>query len=411
MSALTAFACFVLSSEGYLPGDGMSRVWDTPADRDVPDHGNASWLHDDVVARARFDAVTGFDVSTGRERWEYAVPDVAEICATSATADRDGIVVIAFGTESGTGTAAGGCATVAAIDLDTGEELWRTSAPSASSLTGNHDLVAVGGGVAVVRETRPDGDTAIRAFDATAGTPRWTAKLSPACGPQGVGASEHQVVAVLECEGSGLRLAAFSLADGTARWSVPLDTRRPLAPEAAVSLRSVEPLVVHAEAPQERGTHAFLAFASDGKPRGRIDLTGEYGEIQKDGAAKVAIADDRLIAVAEYPYESSTREQIVAFDLDTGEPVWRHGLELNDTAALHEGAGRVTAVVEPPGKKRRDEDLYVFDTRTGQKRDVRSFREDVARSWLQALYVHENGLVVAVRWGSMTNPFTAYRTW
>ncbi|WP_432089544.1 PQQ-binding-like beta-propeller repeat protein [Streptomyces sp. bgisy095] len=411
ISAAAAFVCFNLSREGYLPGDGMSRVWEAPRDRDAPAHGNASWLHGDVVVRARFDAVTGFDVSTGRERWEYTVPDMAEICATSAMADRNGIAVIAFGSESGAGTAAGGCATVAAIDLDTGEEVWRTSAPSASSLEGNHDVVAVGGGVAVVRENRPDGDTAIRAFDATAGTPRWIAQVPPACGPQQVGASEHRVVAVLECEGSGLRLAAFSLANGAPQWSVPLDARRPLAPEAAVSLRSVEPLVVQAEAPQERGTHAFLAFASDGKPRGRIDFTGEYGEIQKDDAAKIAIAGDRLVAVAEYPYESYTREQIVAFDLDTGQPVWRHGLELNDTAALHGGAGRVTAVVEPPGKKRLDEDLYVFDTHTGEKRDVRSFREDVDRSWLQALYVHENGLVIATRWGSTTNPFTAYRTW
>ncbi|WP_435190534.1 PQQ-binding-like beta-propeller repeat protein [Streptomyces sp. bgisy126] len=146
ISAAAAFVCFNLSREGYLPGDGMSRVWEAPHDRDVPAHGNASWLHGDVVVRARFDAVTGFDVSTGRERWEYTVPDVAEICATSATADRNGIAVIAFGSESGAGTAAGGCATVAAIDLDTGEEVWRTSAPSASSLEGNHGVVAVGGG-------------------------------------------------------------------------------------------------------------------------------------------------------------------------------------------------------------------------------------------------------------------------
>lgn len=172
---------------------------------------------------------------------------------------------------------------------------------------------------------------------------------------------------MLVCKETELRTAAFAIADGAALWSVPLDARQPVTEDATVSLSSAEPLVVQVEAGQERGTHAFLAFGVGGEPRGRIDFTGEYGEIQKDHAAKVVVTDDRLVAIAEYPYESYTRDQVVGFDLDTGKPVWREGFELDDAAALHAGGGRVTAVVERSGTKEMDEDLYVFDARTGEE--------------------------------------------
>ncbi|MFD7322060.1 PQQ-binding-like beta-propeller repeat protein [Streptomyces sp. NPDC059875] len=420
LGGVAAIVIGVLSSEGYLPGDGMQRVWEAPRDRDAADHGNASWLHGDVVVRSRFDSVTGYDVATGRKRWEYVVPGQAEICATGSTASRDGIAVVAFGVDGDSAEEGAGCTTAAAIDLKTGDELWRTPITSHSGrLDAEPDLVAVGGGLAVVRDTDPGSaydktvpaGEALRAVDARTGKPRWKAAVPKGCVPHRAGAGEKQVVAVLVCERTELRIAAFGIADGKALWSGPLDARRPVADDATVSLRSVEPLVVQVDAEQERGVHAFLAFGADGKPRGRIELTGEYGEIMADSAGKVVVTDDRLIAFAEYPYESYTRHQVVGFDLGTGEPVWRKGFEFDDAVALHAGGGRVTAMVSRSGKREWDEDLHVFDARTGEEKDVRSFSEDVDRIGTLGLHVHPGGLVIAVRWGDAVSPLSAYETW
>lgn len=425
LAVVGAIVAALLESEGYLPGNAMVRVWETPRDLNAAEHGNGDWLVGDTVIRTRFDAVTGFGAADGKERWEYVVPGRAEICAVSSTA-ADGIGLIAYG-EDGDLEKGAGCGTAAAIDLKTGEELWHTPvAPRTGTLQTEPDLVAVGGGLAVLRDSDEDwayepseynewlaGTEALRAVDARTGKARWKADVPKGCVPYRVSASESQVLAVLACDLTDLRLAAFDPADGSLRWEAPLDARRSVAVDAEVSVYSADPPVVQVAESAERGVHAFLAFAADGEPQGRIEFNGEYGEIYADESrGKVAVYDGKLFAVAAYPYKGFTYDQLVAFDLRSGEQIWRAKPGKRDFAALHAGDGRVTAISDPNEKSTSDDDLHVFDSDTGDEKDDRDFREDVdndSRS-LADLLVYKD-LLITVRWGDAVRPLSAYETW
>ncbi|WP_328722657.1 PQQ-binding-like beta-propeller repeat protein [Streptomyces sp. NBC_00247] len=428
VAGVVALVAALLDSEGYLPGGAMVRSWEAPRDLNAADHGNGGWLVGDTVIRTRFDAVTGFGAADGKQRWEYVVPGRAEICAVSTTA-ADGVGLIAYG-EDGDLEKGGGCVTAAAIDLRTGDELWHTPvAADADVLQEQPDLVAVGGGLAVLRDgdphwTYPDdvyndpgerlaGDEALRAVDARTGAARWKAAVPEGCVPYRASASDTQVLAVLACDRTDLELAAFGPADGALRWRVPLDARRSVAVDAEVSVLSADPPVVQVAERTDRGVHAFLSFTAEGAPRGRIEFDGAYGEISADASrAKVAVSDGRLFAVAAYPYKSFTYDQLVAFDLKSGDEVWRAKPGKRDFSGLYVGDGRVTAVSDPNEKGTSDDDLHVFDARTGDEKDDRSFREDVDddSNELADVYMYR-GLLILARWGDAVHPLTAYREW
>ncbi|MFI8824005.1 PQQ-binding-like beta-propeller repeat protein [Streptomyces sp. NPDC053431] len=120
-----------------------------------------------------------------------------------------------------------GCDTVTALDLTSGRELWHARrASETGEPAAKPDLLATGGGLAVVRDSDIlRGDHAVRTFDLRTGAPRWKAAVAQGCVPHRVAAAARQVVAVLVCDQAELRLAAFDSADGKERWAVPLDRR------------------------------------------------------------------------------------------------------------------------------------------------------------------------------------------
>ncbi|XIE77294.1 hypothetical protein AB6O49_01200 [Streptomyces sp. SBR177] len=143
-------------------------------------------------------------------------------------------------------------------------------------------MVAVGGGVAVLRDademwtidddpptpgSRPavSGTKALRAFDLRTGAPRWTAAVPEGCVPEQVDAGERQVVAVLACGRTELRLAAFDPVGGGLRWTASLGGRAAPAPDGQLALLSAEPPVVRSGGTTEGGPGAFLLFGEDGK--------------------------------------------------------------------------------------------------------------------------------------------------
>ncbi|MFJ7419622.1 PQQ-binding-like beta-propeller repeat protein [Streptomyces uncialis] len=418
-------AAALMSTEGYLPGDAMVREWEAPADPQAEEYGNGSWLAGDTVVRSRFDALNGYDLRTGAERWEFVPPGRAEICAVDGDGGT-GIAVVSYGELRGN---PGGCATASGIDLKTGATLWkapltvRTNDMTQAPYT---DQVATGGGLAVLRDWDhrwlPDADPVkddvgertpvrgLRAVDARTGEPRWTAGMSEDCFPYQVAAGEKRVAAILACD-SELRLAVFDPADGAERWTVPLD-RRGLDLSAVVSVRSVDPLVVRF-ARGEHGDGAFLAFSDEGRPLGRIESAGEHGEFNSEpDDAKVTIADGKLFAIVAHPDQSSPNDRVVAFDLEDGRKLWHESFKMYDVLGLHAGGGRVSVLVNPVRVGTADEDLHVFDADSGEERDHRAFRDDVDHSSgaLQGVHVRGDTLVVA-RWGKGVRPLSAYRTW
>ncbi|MEH1015763.1 PQQ-binding-like beta-propeller repeat protein [Micromonospora sp. CPCC 206060] len=400
-------AAIFMSGSGYVPGYSMRTVWEAPHDRNAAEHGNGDWLVGDTLVRSRFDAVTAFDVRSGKKRWEYVVPGRADICAVSAAAD-DSVALIARGepgaAESGEVEKGKGCATVAALDLTNGRELWHTSRASTSGdITAKTDLVATGGGLGVLL------DSGVRAFDLRTGTPRWKAAVPKGCVPGGVAAAAMQVLAVVACD-TELKLAAFDPADGKERWTVPLDARRGVA-AADVAFLSADPAVVRVAESAESGVHAFLAFGPDGRPWGRIDFVGGYGKIKVDKPAEVSVANGRLFAVAEYKGTQGDWDRLVAFDLATGGELWREDISgaWSSVIALHAEGGRVSALSV---SSKYEDNLYVFDAATGDEEDDRAFRDDVGayEGDLTDLLTYKD-LVIAVRWGEGVRPFSVYERW
>ncbi|MEV4332991.1 PQQ-binding-like beta-propeller repeat protein [Streptomyces sp. NPDC049597] len=424
LAVVGGIASVFLAGSGYLPFFSMTVVWETPVDRKAAEHGNGDWLVGDTVVRSRFDAVTAFDAGSGKKRWEYVVPRRADICAVSTVADGS-VALIAYGEAGAAGSTevekGKGCATVAAIDLTDGREMWHTPrAPATGDVTAEPDLVATGGGLAVLRDSDGSrqvrerekasgrsGVHAVRAFDLRTGTPRWKAAVPKGCLPHRVAAAAKQVLAVVGCADE-LKLTAFAPADGKERWTVPLGARRAVT-SADVTFLSAEPAVLRV-AEGERGVNAFLAFGQDGRPQGQIDATGDYGKIPLDKPNKVAVDDGKLFAAAEYE-DNVNLDRLVAFDLASGDEAWRaEGPGGSyDVAALHVEDGRMTVLTSSP---KYGDGLMVFDAATGDEEDDRAFREDPVSGYDElADVLTYKDLVIAVRWGEGVRPFSAYERW
>ncbi|MFJ5878463.1 PQQ-binding-like beta-propeller repeat protein [Streptomyces sp. NPDC093088] len=415
----------VLMITGNMPGDSLDTVWEAPADPAAAEHGNGSWPVGDVLVRSRFDAVTGYDVRTGKQRWEYVPPGRSEICSTSAP--DDSVLLLVHG-ENVAATRTEGCADVTALDLKTGKELWSGSRKASAEATAGGPVsgaVAAGGGLAVVLDTWTDGDgeavadgrRAIRAVDLRTGERRWTATVPEDCLPFGVGAAQRRVVAVLSCgkeDRAELTAAALDPATGALLRNEPLDARRPVAPSGVrTALVSVDPLVVFVRpAYEERaGTGTFFSFGADGRRTSRIESSGEHGKIVADKPSKVAVDGGRLYAVAEFR-KSSTSSRAVAVDLATGRLVWQANPGRGDAVALAVHDGKVTVLQQDRGSF--TEELYVLDGATGEELDDRTFSVNVDQEdgWLGGFF-DRDGLLIVSRYDTEGpgRPFVVYERW
>ncbi|MFC9398779.1 PQQ-binding-like beta-propeller repeat protein [Streptomyces sp. NPDC057027] len=378
-----------LMDSGYLPWFSMTTAWEAPHDRVASTQGNGAWLAGDTVARSRFDGVTGYDVRSGEKRWEYVPPRRADVCATTARADGP-LVLIGYGEKDGP------CATLAALDLTDGRERWHTTTKT------GYGSATVGGGLVVLGDGGARGG--LRALDLRTGAPRWTAAVPEGCTPGDVGTARKQVVALLRC-GEETKLAGLDPADGRVRWTVPLDARRGVAADATASVLSADPAVVSvAEEKSGDGMRATLAFGPDGRPQGRIDDVGDYGSVEE-----VEVEGDRLFAIASYEGSQSTWERLVAFDLATGDQLWRTDLGNADLDEIDVTDGRVTTL---DFDRKYGDSLHVFDAATGDEEDDRAFRDHVVghADEVGDMFTYEDG-VIAVRWGGGERPLSAYERW
>ncbi|MGP3634130.1 outer membrane protein assembly factor BamB family protein [Streptomyces sp. 24-1644] len=422
LAAVTALCALGLVTGCSALGSSLRLVWEAPVDNGARNYGNGAWLVGETLVRSRYDAVGAFDARTGKVRWEYAPPGQEHICAVSRRT-AGSVLLIARGNVMNAG-----CSTVAALDLMSGRELWHTPRTPGGNLTETFtDMVAVGGGVAVLRDademwtldddlwtpdSRPavSGTKALRAFDLRTGAPRWTAAVPEDCVPEQVAAGERQVVAVLACGRTELRLAAFDPAGGGLRWTASLGGRTAPAPDGQVALLSAEPPVVQNGGTTEGGQGAFLLFGEDGKAAGRIETTGGYGTVQAHAPALVTVADGRLYAGAEIRERKSYRDRVVAFDLASGSQVWLENVAVaGGLRALDVTGGRVTVLADRGSRQDSLDELVVLDAATGEEKESIDTGSDVDRhkGELAGVRVYED-LVVAVRWGSGVRPFSAY---
>ncbi|MER5893364.1 PQQ-binding-like beta-propeller repeat protein [Streptomyces sp. NPDC001876] len=410
LAAVAALLVVGLATGCSAFGSSLRVVWEAPVDSNARGYGNGVWLVGDTLVHSRYDAVTAFDAGTGKGRWEYAPPGLEHICAVSRRA-AGSVVLIARGNLTDAG-----CSTVAALDLTTGRERWHTPRAPGGLTETFTDMVAVGGGIAVLRDAdemwaldddmlTPDirpavsGSKALRAFDLRTGAPRWTAAVPKGCVPEQVAVGERQVVAVLACARTELRLAAFDPADGRQRWTAPLGGRTTPVPDGQVTLLSAEPAVVQTGGTTEGQRGAFLVFGAGGKTTARIGTTGGYGTGQAHTSALVAVADGRLYLGAESREREAYRDRVVAFDLTSGSQVWLEDVAVaGGLRALDVTGGRVTVLADRGSRHDGLDELRVLDAATGDEKESIEAGLDVDRAQgeLAQLLVYED-LIVAVR--------------
>ncbi|MER7520792.1 PQQ-binding-like beta-propeller repeat protein [Streptomyces sp. NPDC126499] len=377
-------AAVILPDSGYAPGFSMAKVWDGPRDTGPSEDGGEVSLAGDAVVRSRADAVTAFDVRSGKKRWEYLVPDRAEICATNHHAAA-GVSLVAYRQAR---PAEKDCATVAAVDLADGRELWRTDGVAADFL----DKVATaGGGLGVLR----DGDR-LRAVDLKTGAPRWTAPLPKGCDPHDLALAPKQVVAALMC-GTEATLLAYDPANGKTRWTVPVDARRGVDEDAELRVLSADPPAVRVDEADGK-TSGVLSYGPDGRTRARIAGAGDYGKLMS-----TRVEGGRLFAsVWAGDGESTYFSGIVAFDLASGDQLWRTKVAGDDFDVTD---GRVTVA-----RAHRHGDLMtVLDAATGDEEDDRSFRDSEVRS-IAGVFTYQD-LVILVHADDSMPPFSVYERW
>ncbi|MCX5524912.1 PQQ-binding-like beta-propeller repeat protein [Streptomyces bobili] len=422
LAAVTALLTVGLAAGCSDSGGSLRVVWEAPVDSGAMKYGNGAWLVGDTLVRSRYDAVTAVDARTGKGRWEYAPPGREHVCAVSRRT-AGSVVLIARGN-----MADAGCSTVAALDLTTGRERWHTPRTPGDVTETFTDMVAVGGGIAVLRDaddmwvidddlwtsgTRPvvSGSKALRAFDLRTGAPRWTAAVPKDCVPEQVAAGERQVVAVLACDRTELRLAAFDPADGGQRWTASLGGRTTPVPDGQVALLSAEPAVVRTGGATEGQPGAFLAFGQEGKPVGRIATTGGYGTVQAHTPSLVAVTDGRLYLGVESRRREAYRDRVVAFDLTSGSQVWLRDVAVaGGLRALDVTGGRVTVLADRGTRHDGLDQLRVLDSATGDEKENTDAGVDVDQARQDeptALLVYQD-LVIAVRQGAGVHPFSAY---
>ncbi|MER7625350.1 PQQ-binding-like beta-propeller repeat protein [Streptomyces sp. NPDC126503] len=377
-------AAVILPDSGYAPGFSMAKVWDAPYEGDATDDGGEVRLAGDAVVRGRSDGVTAFDVRSGKKRWEYAVPDRAQTCAMSSD-PAAGVVLVAYREAR---PEEKDCVTVAAVDLADGRERWRADGVEADFLD---NVVTAGGGLGVL----PDGHR-LRAVDLKTGAPRWTVPLPQNCDPHDLALAPKQVVAALMC-GTEARLIAYDPANGTARWNVPVDARHGVDKDAELRVLSADPPAVRVFEADGK-TSAVLAYGTDGRVRARIAGAGDYGRLMG-----TSVEGGRLFASAwTGSGESTSFSGIVAFDLASGEQLWRTKVAGDDFDVRD---GRVTTV----RAHRHGDLLTVLDAATGDEEDDRPFRDAEVRS-VAGVLTHQDLVILAHADDGMP-PFSVYERW
>ncbi|MEU6626262.1 PQQ-binding-like beta-propeller repeat protein [Streptomyces litmocidini] len=391
-----------LEPMGYWPGSSMTTAWTARSDTDgtpPEDAPDRTWLIGDTVVRGGPDGVRAFRAGSGAERWQYAPPRLTDLCALSPTVDGSVALIARTGRD-------GGCATVAALDLGNGRELWHTSRVPALRTPSERDVLGlrtdgpgvgvggalnVAGGLGVVLE-EGRGAPALRALELRTGAARWTAAVPKGCVPGVSAAAPKQIVTVLTCRDE-MKVAAFDPADGSARWAVPLDARRGVPTGSIVTVVSAEPIVLRIDA------RDLLVFGPDGTPGPRIEPDGPPHRL--DGG-DVAVSEGRVFNLTS----GGRWGRVVAHDLASGDKLWEEDLggAAYTLGGLHAEAGRVMALKT---SARSGDVLYTFDAATGDEEE-RVFR-DLAAPAREVLPYGD--LLIVVHPGGGTLSLSAYEPW
>lgn len=323
--------------------------WDVPGTSE--DLGlSASWTTDRTVVLATDTELIGYDRLDGRESWSLSPPKLQEwpkntenpaFCGASRT-HRDGLVAVTYGWATPAedkDDPFGGvpdCVGLAVVELDSGETVWSV------------DLVAEDEGP-LVREAAPHPAIAkdavavklgghFRAFGLADGIERWQIEALSSerdiCSVADVGATAKAFVGLITCSPGEIPLSAVTLdpASGDELDRVDVSLAGVGVEPGVATLVATEPsIVLHISVVDEQDR--YLVLGENGTAPVKI-LEGEPGPDQLDmvrGSSsgsfshfRVLVTDSLLVAATVGANDPSIgANKLAAYDLKTGERVWR----------------------------------------------------------------------------------------
>ncbi|WP_440557959.1 outer membrane protein assembly factor BamB family protein [Streptomyces sp. SCPE 10] len=314
---------------------------------------SGSWLTDKVYAKTGVDEIVGYDPVKGGKLWTVKLP--GPVCAASRHMTDDDKTAITY---QPTNKKYDGCTDIAAIDLDTGKQLWTRTVKSGDYPVNYQN-------VTVAQHTVALGDSnGGAAFDIDSGKPLWQPKPAEDCYDAGYGGGA-KLVAVRSCgDSDNTRLSIQTIDPESGK--VISEYRMDPGIEYA-SVVSTDPLVVAADVGDSAGDGSGISdyFSIDGKTGkllARISAPGKTYGGRCDGITRIedckeiAVGNGKLYVPTEEHDGSgaySTTNEIVAFDLATGKPTGQRA-EAGDgylLSPLRMDGGNLLAYKKPPYDK------------------------------------------------------------
>ncbi|WP_181767937.1 PQQ-binding-like beta-propeller repeat protein, partial [Streptomyces albidus (ex Kaewkla and Franco 2022)] len=273
-----------------------------------------AWATDDIFAKGTIDSIVGLDAGSGDEKWN--LPLDGEICAATKHLTEAGkTAVITQETKSSKAA----CNQLAVIDVNSGKKEWQETMPAADgastlgiNLTIAKDVVAakwIGGSVA---------------YKMSGGSPLWRSKGSNECRDDGF-AGGKELMAVVECgdySDPKIKVQKLNPKTGKSTWEFE-------APDGVESARviSTDPVILAVGAGTSLATDV-MTVGDDGKLKSKISL----GDRKYDPGCGTdtescvsAVADKKYVYMpsGQHQGETTSTNEILAFDLETGQPKWK----------------------------------------------------------------------------------------
>ncbi|WP_405616998.1 PQQ-binding-like beta-propeller repeat protein [Streptomyces sp. NBC_01511] len=307
--------------------DGESKVlWLQKNDVDLPKNGAdvyGPWFAGDIVVKAMYKKVVGYNAADGEEKWSLTLP--AEACAAPRMPTADGKIVI--GIKDGV-TEKSECTVLQQIDLKTGKGGWKQEVKQQGNFDFLSDItLAINGDTVTAARTGH-----VNAYRMSDGKALFD-KVAGNCQPGAI-SSGPRMIAAESCLGGDIdkqqnQVQELDPTTGKAKWTYKLKVNWQLD-----KVYSSDPIVLSLTEPDKK-SWAIVALNDNGTVRSQIDggkdkfqpkCSGSFivfGE-NLDGCIGVA-ADANTFYMATQPSEtgSTGTNEVIAFSLDTGKAKWR----------------------------------------------------------------------------------------
>ncbi|MFC1416540.1 outer membrane protein assembly factor BamB family protein [Streptacidiphilus cavernicola] len=353
----------------------LNAAW-TVASMGSGDQMVGSWVTSTELVRAGTGTgVVAYDLATGHKLWTLTPPsDATKPCTMSPTVNSAGIGTIGFGTDTHS------CSYVAGVDTATGQILWKVDLTDSSDPTASSADTFVQGSVATVLSLGRAGG-----FDTKTGKEIW---LNPArgkyCNEEAFGTTGAVVVNDFCADVTPEQtLTALNPATGKRLW-------RKTESQSVIEgyFLNGSPLVAMLSS-NSKGPVSIYSSTGTAKQLDMSNFT-----LDNNSPTSVKLGQTLVAQSAEDLSDStSTAGQVVAFDLGTGDQLWRYNGESDHGAVLVQTTSGSNVYAISTGTYSGSPHFVQLDPVTGKSTIIGALPSD-ANDWFvseDVLYALPNG--------------------